>query len=324
MKIVIGGKELDVDLREIPVDEVLPDLDQPRRYEITTQYGKPADKPEDIEKSTRFTQLVRSILENNGISIPLIVEQQEDDVFLLLDGDRRLGACKYILNNDRILEEHPDAVSFLKSVPALVVHGPLSSEQRLRLLAHLHVHTVSWKPTGKEKVVKDLSKLLREDERVASIMGVTMGSIAKQREISELSERFTEKKRAAKSYARELSSIRRGLVDDEIRDVTVRKVNDGIIKSPLELRKLRRILPDPDAREEYLKDETSIEDAVRISRAKEIFREEGLGLPNLLGEFTLRLKSMTVDELMKFKGDPEAKKSIIECLKLLEDFKTYI
>lgn len=324
MKIVIGGKELEVDLRNIPVGEIMPDIGQPRRHEISTQYGMPADKPEDIEKSTRFTQLVRSILENRGISIPLIVEQQDGGNFLLLDGDRRLGACKYILNNDKILEEHPDAESFLEDVPALVVHGPLSPEQRLRLLAHLHVHIVSWKPIGKEKVVNDLSKLLKENERVASIMGVTSGSIAKQREINELSMKFTKKKRAAKSYARELASIRKGLVDDEVRDVTIKKVNEGIIKSPLQLRKLRRILPDPDAKEEYLKEETSIEDAEKICRAKTIFREEGLGLPNLLSEFTLRLKSMTVDELMKYRGDSEAKESIKECLKLLQDFGAYI
>jgi len=326
MKITIAGKKFEATMEEIPIKNIIPDFKQPRRYEIAIRKGeKEANQPEDIQKSARFTQLVRSIVENQGISIPLVVEKISEDNYKLLEGDRRLGAANYILNNQEISKEYPETKKYLSKLPCIVIQEPLNDGERLRLLAHLHVQHVSWRPTGKSKVISDLLDLTGDDRKVASIMGVTKGSISKLQDIDDLSEEvFASKKAAAKSYASEFLGIRKSLIDDEIKKVTKFKVEKGIIKSPLQIRDLRRILVVPEARETYLKPDTTIGEALKVAEAVEIFQERSVGLENVLQQFILRLKSVPLEELMKFKDDEETKKTVNDCINLLEGFSKYL
>jgi len=326
MEITIAGKKFEMSMEEIPIKKLVPDFKQPRRYEIAKREDKEiADKPEDIEKSTRFIQLVRSVLENKGISVPLIVEKTPEDGYKLIEGDRRLGAANYILNSKEILENFTEAKNFLSKIPCMVIKGPLKDEERLTILAHLHVQHVSWKPTGKNKVIEDLLNVIDDDEIVSNIMGVTKGNISKLRRIEELAkEIFSSKKTASISYATEFSNIKRSLIDDEVKEATKSKIENEIITSPVQLRELRDILESTEARKEYLKPETTIEGALKVAEAEKIFRESSVGLDNLLQQFLLRLKAVSLDELMKYKDNEEIKKKVEDTRELREKFEKYL
>ncbi len=76
---------------EIPIDKILPNPEQPRKYFDVAE----------------LNQLADSITEN-GIILPLAVEESADGYYILHDGERRLRAAK---------------IAGLKTVPASVVPG---------------------------------------------------------------------------------------------------------------------------------------------------------------------------------------------------------
>jgi len=331
MKITIGGKEVNVQMANIPVDKLEPNYDQPRRYELKKELERKGldtsviKKPEGIELSTRFDQLVASIIENRGISQPLVVEKVGDK-YKIIDGDRRFGAVIHILNDAKALEENPDLKGQLATLPCLVVEGPLTDEERLRLLAHIHVHLVPWRPIAKDKVVLDFRERVG-DARTMAIMGFTPSKIKNTLEIQELAKEFSFKGPRAVSWARELRNIKKSLMDDEVKKVSIQKAREGKIISAVDLRKLRKILPDPDARAVYLKPESTIEDAENVLKAKELKRTiagPSVEFSDLLDRLTAALKSIKFEELVKYKGNKDVRKLVDDCIALLNNFKSYI
>ena len=75
---IVDGKEFEVGYEEIAEGEIDFDPDNPRRYEIALelesrgQDPNEARKADGIEKATRFQELVKSVVENGGISIPMV------------------------------------------------------------------------------------------------------------------------------------------------------------------------------------------------------------------------------------------------------------
>jgi len=331
MKMIVSGKSVNVQMADIPADKLDPNYDQPRRYELEKELeSKGLDtsvvkKPEGIELSTRFDQLVGSIIENKGISLPLVVERT-DDKYSIIDGDRRFGAVMRILNDVKVLEENPGLKDQLATLPCLVVEGPLSEEERLRLLAHIHVHLVPWRPIAKEKVVLDLQERVG-DERTTRIMGFAPSKIKETLEVRELAKEFSFKGPKAVSWARELRNIKKSLMDEEVKKATVQKVKDGRITSSVKLRDLRPILEDPDARAVYIKPESSIEDAEKVLKAKELkatIAGPDIEFNDLLDRLATSLKSIRFEELTKYKGSKTIKKTVDECIALLSSFKSYL
>jgi len=330
---IVGGKEFETTIEEVPIDKLQPNLEQPRRYELQRELEskgldpKTAKTPSGIELATRFEELMRSIVENEGISMPLLVEKI-DGRYIVLEGDRRLGASRRILGDNEILDAHPLLKERLSKLPCLVVKGPLSEEDRLRLLAHIHIHLAAWRPVAKQKVIMDLRERLAQDDRVAAIMGVTTGSISKAVTVEEVSKKFAFKGPAAVSYARDLISIRKDLLDSEVIDVTAKKVKEGLIKTPVAIRGLRKVLADEDAREVFLKPGTTVEDAENVLRAKE-FRKtlegpKAIEFDELLNRLVITLKKVSFEDLVKYKGNKEIRKTIDEAMTLLSQFKTYV
>jgi len=329
---IIGGRKLEISLEDVPIGKLEPNFNQPRRYQLEEELRSKGlspeivKKPEGITSSTRFEELVRAIVENSGISMPLVVEKV-DDTYKIIDGDRRLGAVNHILNDTKILEKNPSLKDQLASLPCLVVEGPLSDEDRLRLLAHIHIHLANWRPVAKDKVVEDLEKLVSEREKVAAIMGVTPGKVGKSIEVREMAKRFSFKGPSAISYATNLMSLAKRLRDPEVVNTTIQKVKEGKITSPVQIRDLRRIIPNPDAREVYLKPDKSINDALEVVKAKEF--EKSLEKPEiefteLLNRLVTSLKTVTFEELVKHKGSTSVRKMVDDCIALLNNFRSYI
>lgn len=329
---IIGDKEINVYLDEILVDNLEPNLDQPRRRELRRELEKKgldeskATQPDGIELSSRFEELVKAIVENRGISMPLVVEKT-DGKFRVIDGDRRLGAVRYILGNENLLGYNPGLKERLSKLPCLVIKDVLSDEERARLLAHIHVHIEQWRPITKGDVIEEIIREVGEPEKAAAIMGVTKYKITKEMEIKEMEKRFPFKGAAATSYARELMSISKSLLGKDAIDATVTKVKEGIIRSPLEIRRLRKILADPDARDVYIEKGATLQDAEEKIRHKEFI--ESLQKPNiefeaLLDRLVTSLKSITFDELVKYKGNKDVKKILEDAIAVLKNFEGYV
>lgn len=329
---IIGGKNVRIDVVDIPVEELQPDLEQPRRYQLELELQSKgldpssAKQPDGIELATRFDELRNSVIENEGISMPLVVEKA-NDTFRIIDGDRRFGAVRSILADDKVMEEHPDLKQQLAKLPCLVVDGPLTKTQRLALLSHIHVHLAQWGPVAKEKVTMELREALNE-QRLSTVMGTKPGSIKRQREIYEMSQNFTDTKGGkAMSYARELMNIKSNLRSPEVQETVIEKVQKGIINDAVDIRALRKILPDPDARAVFLKPSTTTEDALNVVKAKEF--QKSLNTPivdfkETVDRLIATIKTARLEELIKYKGNRELKKSIDDAISVLSTFKGYI
>ena len=329
---IIGNKEINAYLDEIPVDNLEPNLNQPRRHELQRELeskgldASKATQPDGIELSSRFAELVKAIVENRGISMPLVVEEMEGK-FRVIDGDRRLGAVRYILSDENILKNNPDLKERLSKLPCLVIKDALSDGERTRLLAHVHVHLAQWRPIAKGDVIEEIIREVGEPEKAAAIMGVTRYRITKEMETREMEKKLRFKGAAATSYARELMSISKSLLDRDVIDATVSKVKEGIIRSPLEIRRLRKILADQDSRDIYLKKGTTLQDAEEKIRQKEFFeslQKPNIELEDLLDRLVTSLKSITFEELVRYKGSAEVKKMLVDAITVLKNFEGYV
>jgi ParB-like chromosome segregation protein Spo0J len=328
---IVDGKEFQVGYEEIAAGEIDFDPDNPRRYEIALelesrgQDPNEARKADGIEKATRFQELVKSVVENGGISIPMVVERV-DGTSRLIDGDRRLGAVRYILAHDEILQENPDLKANLGKLPCMVVKGPLTEEERLRLLAHIHIHLAPWRPAAKDYVADKLFKTAGEP-KTKTVTRTTKGSIEKAKLVEDYKRLFSFKGAQAVSWSKELANIRQSLIDDEVVTATVEKAREGKITSAVHVRDLRTILKDPDARALYVRAGTTIEDARRVRDLKELSKaieKPDVPFKDYVEKLLIALRNVKFEELVKYKGDQDVAKMVDECMTLLGNFKAYI
>lgn len=330
---IIGGKKFDVHLDDISIEKLEPDLNQPRRYELERELAskgldpKAAKTPKGIEMARRFQELTRAIIENEGISMPLVVEKTNDH-YKILEGDRRKGAAERILADEQTLNDKPILKERLSKLPCLVLEGPLSDKDRLRLLAHIHIHLTSWRPIAKQKVIMDLREKIGDDDKVAAVMGVSSSAISATVAVEEMAKKFSFKGPASISYAKGILALRKDLIDQDVVEATVKKVKEGKITSPVHLRKLKRVLEDHDARKVYLKPPSTIDDAEGVLKAKEFKKtlEESslIEFDDLLERLVLSLKNVRFEDLVKYKGSKEIRQTIDDAMNLLSKIKAYV
>jgi hypothetical protein len=332
---IVGGKEVAIQVEEIPVELLEPDLNQPRRYELGLELqakglehaSELASKPDGIELATRFDELRGAIIENQGISMPLVVERFNGK-FRLIDGDRRLGAVRNILADHETIQENPHLKEKLAKLPCIVVDGPLTKTQKLTLLSHIHLHLAQWRPAAKQKMLMDLDEATRNEQRVSAVTGTRPTYLKKDREIRELAEELKEVKGAkAWSYARELMNIKQNLRTPDVKRLTMQKIKKGVIDDAVDIRNLRKILPDSDARAEYMKPQTRIDDAMNVLKAKELSKslaDPPQDFKDRLERLVAVLKTVRLEDIVKYKGNRELKKTVDQAMTLLSTFKGYI
>jgi ParB family chromosome partitioning protein len=330
---IVGGKQVKIHVEDLPLEKLKPDLTQPRRYqlelELTSKGLDPssAKEPDGIELATRFDELRSSIIENEGISMPLVVEHIDDD-YRIIDGDRRQGAVRNILNDEKVLEEHPNLKEQLSKLPCIIVEGPLTKAQRLSLLSHIHVQIAQWGPIAKDKVIMDLEDAMNNEQRVSSVMGTKPSNIKRQREINEMAQNFVDVKGGKSiSYARELMAIKESLRTPEVKAVTIEKIKKGVINDSVDIRHLRKILPDPEAKEVFMRPHTKIEDAMNVVKAKEF--QKSLSTPivdfkETVDRLIATLKTAKFEDIVRYKGNKDLKKTVDEAISLLTTFRGYI
>lgn len=144
-------------MQEIPVQKILPDENQPRKYFA-------ADKMYQIKKS----------IEKHGIISPLTVEDIGGGKFLLIDGERRFRAAMEL---------------GLKKVPATVEEPRSPVDRAIRQFQIQEFHE-EWTPIEKAMSILTLSKALGKDMRdTCKILNVGHRETARYVAFAELSDK---------------------------------------------------------------------------------------------------------------------------------------
>jgi ParB family chromosome partitioning protein len=281
----------------IDIYDVLPNDKQPRMG--------PKEDPE----------LQRQIEANEGIFEPLLLEPHPDHAgkFRIIDGDRRW-------TNSKILVEVHKKEQY-RALPAEVTDHTLTDEERLRVWIYIHRQRKEWDAKEKEMVAYSLVDMVGRAS-AANILGITVRELDKLVEIYQLSEKLTNlaEPGASITWAREIKNLNKKLLTPTVLDTVIRKSNDQEITNSKDIRKLRQVLRDPVAKDEFLSHNGSIESALQklgpITTGKK--------RPGLLGdidELSEALRRYPWTTLAEMKGDPQVIRKLEETEKLLKDLK---
>src|SRR5215831_7130351 len=219
-------------------------------YDVLPNDKQPRMGPkEDLE-------LQRQIEANGAVFEPLLLEPHpvHQQKFRIIDGDRRW-------TNSKVLVESQKKEQY-RVLPAEITDHTLTDEERFRVWVYIHRQRKEWDAKEKEMVAYQLVNLAGRAS-AANILGITVRELDKLVEVYEISEKFTKLRdpSAAITWARELMGVSKKLLAPSIIDAVVKKVNQKRITNSKDLRKLRTILPDPVARQNFLSDEGDLESA---------------------------------------------------------------
>ncbi|MES1200035.1 MAG: ParB N-terminal domain-containing protein [Pseudomonadota bacterium] len=264
---------------KVDIDEVIPNENQPR-------LGPKLDD-----------ELQRQIEANEGLFEPLLVEPHPNIAgkYRIIDGDRRWTNSLELVRAGR---------DQYRQIPVEITDRTLSEEERLRVWIYIHRQRKEWDAREKEMVAYRLVQL-QGRASAANILGITVRELDKLVEIFELSERFSGLKEpgAGVTWARELMGVSKKLLTPSVIDAVIKKVNQKRITNSKDLRKLRAILPDPVAREHFVRDEGDLESAtMRIAGAPEKRRP---GLSTDLDTLVDAMSKLPWTAIEELKGDPE-------------------
>jgi len=281
----------------IDLDDVIPNEKQPR---LT-----PKEDPE----------LQRQIEANGGIFEPLLLEPHptHPNKFQIIDGDRRWTNCRILVKTQK-KEQY-------RVIPAEITDHTLSDEERFRVWIYIHRQRKEWDAKEKEMVAFRLVQLVGRAS-AANILGMTVRELDKLVEVYELSEKLQNVREpaAAITWAREIKNINRNLLTPSVMDAIIQKINEKAITNSKDVRKLRTILKDPVARDQFLSHEGTIQGALEKLGDSPPLRRRGLA-GDLVG-LVDSIKKRPWTELVAAKGDDEVLQSIDEAEKLLKELKS--
>ncbi len=277
-------------------------------YDVVPNDRQPRMGPKDDP------ELERQIEANEGIFEPLLLEPHPDHPgkFRIIDGDRRW-------TNSRNLVENQKKNQYRK-LPAEITDRTLTDDERLRVWIYIHRQRREWDTKEKEMVAYSLVDLVGRAS-AANILGITVRELDKLVEIYDLSLKLTDlaEPGASITWAREIKSLNKNLLTPSVFDLVIRKVNEKEITNSKDIRKLRQILKDPVAKQEFLSPTGSVESSLRKLDAAPGKKNHGL-----LGDIeqlsdSLRHYSWTT--LAELKGDAQVIRKLDETEKLLRDLK---
>lgn len=155
------------------------------------------------------------------------------------------------------------------------------------------------------------------------ILGINSRDLDKLVEVFKLAERFTEGGKdigAGIAWARELFGVSKKLLLPSVIDAVVDKVARKRITNSKDLRKLRKILPDPVARENFLTQDGDIDSA--MLRLGGDPRKENGNLTSELEAVAESMKRVPWTALHELKNDPELLQKIDEVSNLLRSLRS--
>jgi ParB family transcriptional regulator, chromosome partitioning protein len=281
---------------DVDLYDVFPNDKQPRKG--------PKDDPE----------LERQIEANGGVFEPLLLEPhpEHDGKFRIIDGDRRWTNSLALVKNQK-KEQY-------RVLPAEITDHTLADEERFRVWVYIHRQRKEWDAKEKEMVAYQLVSLAGRAS-AANILGITVRELDKLVEVFELSEKLTNlpEPGASITWAREIKNINKKLLTPSVLDTVIRRINENEISNSKDIRKLRQILRDPIAKDEFLSESGSLDSAMQKVGPSTPQKENGLlGDIDQLSE-TLRRYPWTV--LSSMKGDARVLRKVDEAEKLLRDLR---
>jgi ParB family chromosome partitioning protein len=280
---------------KVDLDEIVPNDKQPR-------LGAKEDE-----------ELQRQMEANGGLFEPLLVEPHPDlpGKFRIIDGERRWTNSRALVAQGR---------DQYRQIPVEVTDRTLTDEERLRVWIYIHRQRKEWDAKEKEMVAYRLVDLVGRAS-ASNILGITVRELDKLVEVFELSEKFTglRDQGAGITWARELMGVSKKLLSPAVTEAVVKKVAQKRITNSKDLRKLRAILPDPVAREHFLREEGDLESAtLRLPAAD---KKSKAGLADELDAAVEAMKRVPWTALEEMKGDAELLKKIDDAQALLKTLR---
>jgi ParB family chromosome partitioning protein len=281
----------------VDLDDVLPNNKQPRMG--------PKDDPE----------LERQIEANEGIFEPLLLEPHPDHPgkFRIIDGDRRWTNSRNLVENQK--------KSRYRKLPAEITDRTLTDEERLRVWIYIHRQRREWDTKEKEMVAYSLVDMVGRAS-AANILGITVRELDRLVEIYDLSLKLTDlaEPGASITWAREIKSLNKNLISPSVLDVIIRKVNEKEITNSKDVRKLRQILKDPVAKQEFLSPTGSI-DSAQAKLGPGPSKKKSQGLLGDIEQLSDSLRHYSWTTLTELKGDAQVLRKLEETERLLRDLK---
>jgi ParB family transcriptional regulator, chromosome partitioning protein len=280
----------------VDLDDVLPNPNQPR-----------SGPKEDLE-------LQRQIEANEGVFEPLLLEPHPEHPgkFRIIDGDRRW-------TNSKVLVEVHKKPQY-RTLPAEITDRTLSDDERLRVWIYIHRQRKEWDAKEKEMVAYRLVDIVGRAS-AANILGITVRELDKLVEIYELSEKLKNLPDPATSitWAREIKNLNRKLLGPSVLDALIKKVNSQQLTNSKEVRKLRLVLRDPVARDEFLSSTGSIESA--LLKLGPATSKQSQGLAADIQALAESIKGYAWTSLAEARGDEDLIRTLEDTEKLLKELR---
>ena len=277
-------------------------------YELLPNNKQPRSGPKED------SELQRQIEANEGIFEPLLVEPHPDhrDKFRIIDGDRRWS-------NSRVLVEVQKKKHYRK-LPAEITDRTLTDDERLRVWIYIHRQRKEWDAKEKEMVAFNLVNMVGRAS-AANILGFTVRELDKLVEIYDLSEKLTNLPDPGSSitWAREIKNISKRYMTPSILNTIIRKVNEKQITNSKDVRKLRQILKDPVASNEFTSPSGTLKSA--LQRIGPTPAKKGHGLLGDVEELSEVLQRYPWTTLAAMKGDQKVIRKLEETEKMLKDLR---
>ena len=243
---------------------------------------------------------------------------EHEDKYQIIDGERRWFSLK------KLSEEKGDGRFGI--VPVEVTDRTLNVEERLRAWVYIHQQRKEWTVKEKERTAYKLIQIVGRVS-AASILGISVREVDALKEIFELSEEITglSDPDASISYAREIRKISTHLRPPDVEKAIISKIGKGFIKTSKEIRSLRKILRNDAARAEFMKDGSSVTDALNVlgppSIEGDVKHRYGRSITEDLKTFSDSLSKYSWRALSKIDNKEELLSKIRECQTILGEFE---
>jgi len=306
------------------------DYSQLNWYGVTVKLSQRTDialekispNPEQPRRGVKADEELRKNIEVTGTLInPILVEPlpEDENNYMIIDGERRWEAYKALST----VQKKPE----FANIPSQIVDRPLDVSERLRIWVSIHRQRKDWSAIEKERVAYDLVKAVGL-EKAQAILGVSITEVRKLVEAMELANRMPQDQEfAAKiSYAREIRSLAKPYRnDDELVNRIIKRIADGEITTSKNIRDLKRLFGDPTAREVFLSEDTSLDDARAVLPEAE---PEGMsgknGLRQSISSLLHYLGTLPAVEVDSLKTDSNFLNQIDQCQSALKTIRKMV
>lgn len=259
-------------------------------------------------------ELQRQIIANGGLWEPILVEPIPDsNEYQIIDGHRRWFNSKQLVEVQKLPE--------YETVPVEITDKPMKPIERVTAWVFIHRQRREWPMLVKEGVAYKLTELVGR-AKAADLLGVTLPEVDKLVEVYQYArDKFSRMGEAAVTWAREVKSMSTRWLTADIEAATIKKVNEGRITNSKELRKIRTIVRNPEALEEFLQDDGTIESAMEKVSSEHETNKLGCGITRDLENLITTLREYSWSSVKDMKRDTGLRSKLDEVERLVEDLR---